>query len=647
LNQIQETSTTTFVLLAMAMPAISSILCLLIPKRFMWLAPIFSTLLMFVSVIAAAVLYAKGWHVELSAGIRWFQLGKVPVELTVFIDGLTLPMLSMVVLVSFLIHLYSVGFMADDQHSDRYFAFLGFFTFAMLGLVVSGNLLVLFCFWELVGFSSYLLIGHWRERPLAGAAATKAFIFNRIGDAMFVAGLMITYNSFGTFDIQKISVMGPWPALASVCFFGGVVGKSAQFPLFTWLPDAMQGPTPVSALIHAATMVVAGVFFILRMPIILNPGVAEIMAVVTGLTALYASWKALQEFDLKRILAWSTIAQLGLMIFAICAGSRQGAFTHLIAHAFFKACLFLAAGSIIHSLYHVARHNEFDPQDIRNMGGFYKVKPKLFIATTIALAALCGLPLLSGFISKEMMIVPMFRRALETSDFLAWTFVIMFFISSMLTVLYCYRMYVYVFFGPSATPYADLAPVPPVMQWPVSLLAVLSLWIFFSWNVAGPGEWLAHFRSHPGNISVAQWHIIFPLSTVLAWVSFGWTLLSIALGWYLFTYRKTKPRDHQFDLDHIYGVPILAPTLRGANALAKFDRQGIDGGVHLFAYSQVTIAKIAGYFDRLVINGIVSAIAWIARATGNLLRRAGGGQIQSYLLWSAVALIIFIFWILK
>jgi NADH-quinone oxidoreductase subunit L len=531
--------------------------------------------------------------------------------------------------------------MADDQHAGRYFAFLGFFTFSMLGLVISGNLLLLFCFWELVGFSSYLLIGHWRERPAAGAAATKAFIFNRIGDALFIVGLMITWTFSSTFDIQQLG-NGPWVAAASLCFFGGVIGKSAQFPLLTWLPDAMQGPTPVSALIHAATMVVAGVFLILRIPFILIPGAAAIMGVIAGLTALYGGWKALQEYDLKKILAYSTISQLGLMIFSICAGSEQGAFVHLIAHAFFKACLFLSAGAIIHSLYHVAKQSEFDPQDIRNMGGFYKVTPRLFIATTVATAALCGLPLLSGFISKEMMIVPMFRRALETGAVLAWIYVVVFFACSMLTGLYAYRMYAAVFFGPRATPYADLTPIPPVMQWPISLLAVLSLWIFFSWNPAGPGAWLLQ-----SNLSAMAWKVSFPLSTVIAWASFGWTLLSIALGWWLFTRKKVKTREESYSLDHLYNTTLLTPVLRASNSLARFDKKGIDGMVHLFAYTQVIIAKIAGYTDRYVVDGSVTAVTWITRASGNLLRHTGGGRIQSYVLWSAVVLIIFIFWILK
>lgn len=639
----------TFVLLAVAMPAVSSVLCLLIPKRFSWLAPIVSTLLMVTSVIAASVLFAKGWHLEVKSSIDWFSLGSTQLGLSVLADSLSLPMLSMVVLISFIVHLYSVGFMADDQHAGRYFAFIGFFTFSMLGLVVSGNLLMLFCFWELVGFSSYLLIGHWRDRPSAAAAATKAFIFNRIGDALFMAGLMIIWKNTGTFDLQTLSITpvdSTWLTWAGICIFCGVMGKSAQFPLLTWLPDAMEGPTPVSALIHAATMVAAGVFLLLRVPFLITPTTEIIIAVTGSITALYGGWMALRQYDLKRILAWSTISQLGLMMLAIGAGSDEGAFVHLLSHAFFKACLFLSAGAIIHSLYHVAKHNEFDAQDIRNMGGWYRVAPRLFIATAIATASLCGLPLLSGFISKEMIIVPMFRRAVEGQGILPWAYVAVFFACSMLTVLYSYRMFVAVFFGPRATPYADLTPIPPVMQWPVSLLAILSVWVFFSWNPAGPGEWLNHFKLTT-TLSTVQWNVLFPLSKIIAVVSFGWTILSLILAWSLFTRRKTKMREQQFSLDHAYDVAILTPALRASDSLARFDKNGIDGALHGLAYSQVIVAKIAGYFDRLVVDGAVSAIAWIARASGNLLRHTGGGRIQSYLLWSAVALIIFIFWLLK
>ena len=593
----------------------------------MWLSSITATLMMLVSLIAAVVIYVKGFQVEVVKNIPWFDLGEYSNDIILLADRLSLPMLFVVVLVSFLVHLYSVGFMADDQHAGRYFAALGFFTFSMLGLVISGNLLVTFCFWELVGFSSYLLIGHWRERPAASAAATKAFMFNRIGDALFIAGLAITYKVTGL-DISHMVEM-PWSTIGGLCIFAGVIGKSAQLPLSTWLPDAMEGPTPVSALIHAATMVAAGVFLVLRIPVILTPATSEIIAIIGGMTALYGGWNALQQYDLKKILAYSTISQLGLMMLAIGSGSIDGAFTHLLTHAFFKACLFLAAGAIIHSLYPVAHQGEFSPQDIRNMGGFYKIRPRLFVATTLALASLCGLPLFSGFTSKEMIIVPMIHRAIETGDWLAWMYVSIFFIASMLTVLYCYRLYVKVFFGPHATPYADLTPVPPVMQWPVSLLAILSLGVFF-WQFKDP-----------------NWHVIHPRETIIAAISIAWTLLSLGLGWLLFTKNKMNVVEGHFSLDKAYDAAIIKPALKTSNALATFDKKGIDSVLHSFVYSQVIIAKVAGYFDRYVVDGSVWLVTKIARGSGNVIRGVTGGQIQSYLAWSALALIIFIFWLLK
>jgi NADH-quinone oxidoreductase subunit L len=582
----------------------------------MWLAAMVSTLLMFVSVIATGVLYAKGWRTEVISRIPWFDLGEQSTDIILMADNLSLPMLSMVVLISFLVHLYSVGFMADDQHAGRYFAALGFFTFSMLGLVISGNLLVTFCFWELVGFSSYILIGHWRDRESAGAAATKAFMFNRVGDALFIVGLALTYNRFG-FDITHFGNV-IFPTWAGLCIFAGVVGKSAQLPLSTWLPDAMEGPTPVSALIHAATMVVAGIFLMLRLPFIVTP----VAGIIGGVTALYGGWMALQQYDLKKILAYSTISQLGLMVLAIGAGSSEGAFVHLLAHAFFKACLFLAAGAIIHSLYHVAHQQNFNPQDIRNMGGFYSIKPRVFISTTIAIAAICGLPLFSGFISKEMMVAPMIHRAIETNGVMPWIYVLIFFLCSLLTILYSYRLYVTVFFGQPAKQFTELSPVPPVMQWPVSVLAIFSLWIFYSLNPLGKGD-------------------------SIAWISIAWTLSSLAFAWWLFTKRKLEIRPRMFALDDVYSVAVIDPTLKLSAFTTTIDKKVIDRGLHIFAYTQVAIAKMAGYFDRYIIDGSVTLVAWIARATGNAIRGGTGGRIQSYLAWSAMALIIFIFWLLK
>ncbi len=649
MNEARETSILLFVLLALAMPALSCLICLLIPRRIMWLAAITSTLLMVVAVISASILYAKGWHVELTSSINWFAIGDRSLPLSILADSLSLPMLGMIVLISFLVHLYSVGFMADDRYASRYFSFLGFFTFAMLGLVISGNLLVLFCFWELVGFASWLLIGHWRERPEAAAAATKAFLFNRIGDALFIAGLMILWKNAGTFDILSLNtgrIEGDWITWAGLCIFCGVIGKSAQFPLLTWLPDAMQGPTPVSALIHAATMVAAGVFLLLRIPFILTPATSTVIAVVGSITALYGGWMALQQFDLKKILAYSTISQLGFMMLAIGSGSDEGAFVHLLAHAFFKACLFLGAGAIIHSLYQAAKQNHFDPQDVRNMGGWLPVAPRLFIATSLAAGALSGLPLLSGFISKEMIIVPMIHRALSAPGILPWLFVVVYFLCTLLTVLYTYRMFVSVFFGKRAHPHIEPTPIPPVMQWPVSLLAILSIWIFFAWSPFGPGSWLSHFHG-ARSVYLSQWSVIFPHSGLVTWLSIAWTALSLILAWWLFTKKEAHATPERYPLDDIYDKVVLTPVLRTSESLARFDKNGIDRVLHLFVYSQVTVAKVAGFVDRYIVDGTVTAVAWVTRQTGNILRSSPGTNIQSYLVWSALALIIFIFWLLK
>lgn len=593
---------------------------------------------MFVSVIAVVILYAKGWHIQAEARYTWFTVGSWTNDIIITADDFSLPMLSMVVLISFLVHLYSVGFMADDQHAGRYFAALGFFTFSMLGLIISGNLLILFCFWELVGFSSYLLIGHYRDRSAAGAAATKAFLFNRIGDVLFIIGIALSFASAKSLDLDVIATQH-WSTVAGLCIFGGVIGKSAQFPLLNWLPDAMEGPTPVSALIHAATMVAAGVFLLTRMPFILTPEVSTVIAIIGGITTLYGGWMALQQYDLKKILAYSTVSQLGLMMLAIGAGSEEGAFVHLLTHALFKACLFLAAGAIIHSLYHVAHQGDFSPQDIRNMGGFMKEKPRIFITTTIALAAICGFPLLSGFISKEMIIVPMVQRAVETNDILMWTYIGMFFISSMLTVLYCYRMYVAVFFGTRATPFADLSPTPPVMQWPVSLLAILSLWIFFSLNPAGPGMFLRWTNNE-------TYHALYPVGTLVSIISIAWTILSVAIGYWIFTVKKAS-FDETPTLDALYDKLFVNPSLRVSSSLQSLDKKVIDGILHVFVYGQVAIAKIAGYADRYLVDGVVTLVARLSRVIGNLARGGTEGRVQSYLAWSAIALIIFIFWFLK
>ena len=296
------------------------------------------------------------------------------------LDNNALIMVVVVSFVSFFVHVYSIGYMANDSALPRYFALLGFFTFAMLGLVMSGNLLVAFCFWELVGFGSYRLIGHWHEKLSAAKASTKSFIINRLGDLGFLIGMMILWSWTGNLEISTFDFSGVptfWMTAAGICIFMGVIGKSAQFPLFHWLPDAMEGPTPVSALIHAATMVAAGVFLLIRIAVLFNADALIVISIIGAITTILGALGALFQFDIKKILAYSTISQLGFMVMAIGAGAAQGGFMHLLHHAFFKAGLFLGAGAIIHAMHQAYHYNAVpvDVQDIRNLGGLRKKLP--------------------------------------------------------------------------------------------------------------------------------------------------------------------------------------------------------------------------------------------------------------------------------
>jgi NADH-quinone oxidoreductase subunit L len=378
--------------LVLLSPLASFMLCLLISERYSWLVTITAPVLLLVSTSLSVYLFLTiptntSYLIELD----WFQVGQYTFNGSIELNRLSILMMPLITVISFLVHLYSIGYMAGDNGIRRYFAMLGFFTFSMLGIVLSDNLLMIFVFWELVGFSSYLLIGHWLEKPAASKAAQKAFIFNRIGDAGFLVGLMIVWANTQTFDLTELLHLPEiysWQTAASLCLFCGVIGKSAQLPLFTWLPDAMEGPTPVSALIHAATMVAAGVFLLARVFPLFTPEALNVVAITGILTALLAALCALNQFDIKKILAYSTISQLGLMVTAVGVGSENAAMLHLLTHAFFKACLFLGAGSVIHALRQARSHaclpdrqahENFDVRDIRNLGGLQKKLPVTFL----------------------------------------------------------------------------------------------------------------------------------------------------------------------------------------------------------------------------------------------------------------------------
>ncbi|MGB7511782.1 MAG: NADH-quinone oxidoreductase subunit L [Pelodictyon phaeoclathratiforme] len=388
----------------------------------------------------------------------WIDLGNVPgvgplqIKMGVVIDNLTAIMLTMVTLISLLVHLYSTGYMAGDKNYGRYFAYLGIFTFSMLGIVLSDNLFAIYIFWELVGLSSYLLIGFFFEKDSAADAQKKAFLANRVGDIGMWLGILILYSQFHTFSFEQIyanlaagkfALSNAWLTAAGILLFMGCVGKSAQFPLHVWLPDAMEGPTPVSALIHAATMVAAGVYFVARIFVMLTPDALHVIAFIGAMTAFMAATIAITQHDIKRVLAYSTVSQLGYMVLGLGVGAYSASLFHLVTHAFFKACLFLGSGAIIHAMHH--------EQDMRWMGGLRKQMPWTFATFTLATLALAGLPLTSGFLSKDAILAGALGFAEVEGGGIYYLIPALGFFSAMLTAFYMGRQIWLVFFGESRT----------------------------------------------------------------------------------------------------------------------------------------------------------------------------------------------------
>ena len=412
-----------------------------------------------------------GNNIPLSAEIyTWINVGGFAPAVSFYVDGLTLTMMSVITGVGLLIHIYSSEFMWDDKDYSRFFSYMNLFVSAMLVLVLADNLLLLFVGWEGVGLCSYLLVGFWHEDPANGAAARKAFIVTRIGDAAMAIGLFILFHQLGTLDFIPLAIAAQevWPngstmlTIACLLLLGGAVGKSAQLPLQTWLPDAMAGPTPVSALIHAATMVTAGVYLIARTHdlFLLSPTALHTVAVVGGMTLIVAAFTAMTQNDIKRILAYSTISQIGYMFLALGVGAWASSVFHLMTHAFFKALLFLGAGAVIFSLHH--EHN------ILKMGGLRTRLPVAFWSFMIGSAALAALPLTSGFYSKDAILLSAYHSSWNGP--LLWGVGLL---GALLTSNYSFRLVFLVFFGEVKT--EPEAPANWGMAGPLVILCVLAL----------------------------------------------------------------------------------------------------------------------------------------------------------------------------
>ncbi|MBU1935979.1 NADH-quinone oxidoreductase subunit L, partial [bacterium] len=411
--------------------------------------------------------------------------------------------------------LYSVGYMKGDPRYSRFFAFLSLFSFSMLELILADSLILIYVGWELVGLCSYLLIGFWYEKDSAADAGKKAFITNRIGDFGFFIGIMIVLTFTGTTTLSGIfagvaagKLSGTMLTVACLCLFAGAIGKSAQFPLHVWLPDAMEGPTPVSALIHAATMVAAGVYMTARIFPMLTPDAAVIIALFGGFTAFLAATIAVAQNDIKRVLAYSTISQLGYMILGIGVGAYTAGFFHLTTHAMFKACLFLCSGSVIHAMHHGLHHahdHQTDAQDMRNMGGLKNRLPITFWTMLIATLALSGIPLTSGFLSKDAILGGVLHYAIEHP---AWFILPVFgFGAAILTAFYMFRLIFLTFYGKFRGPKEAEAHVPEspkTMTIPLIVLATLSIFIFYSPNPVSPESgWFAKLLPAPAKVTHA------------------------------------------------------------------------------------------------------------------------------------------------
>jgi NADH-quinone oxidoreductase subunit L len=504
------------------------------------------------------------------------------------LDQLSKTMLLVVSGVGSLIHIYSLGYMRDDPGKSRYFAGLSLFMFAMLGIVLSNNFVMLFIFWELVAFTSYVLIGHWFDREAAADAAKKAFLTNRVGDFGFMLGILMVWMSTGTivFDdivpqMSRVTSNPGYLTAAALLIFCGAVGKSAQFPLHVWLPDAMEGPTPVSALIHAATMVAAGVYMLVRVAFFIQAAQSalNVVAWIGTISAMLAGLMATQQDDIKRVLAYSTISQLGYMVMAVGLASNEAAMFHLFTHAFFKALLFLGAGSVIVMLHH--------EQNIWKMGGLAKNLPVTFLTFSVGALALAGCPPFSGFFSKDTILAAAYDR---NSAIFAIAL-----LTDFLTAFYILRLLVVVFFGKPRTEAARAGRESPfVMTGPLLVLAVLAL-------IGGAPFFARKFLVVPHEQHVI---LIVPLLAI------GAMLLGALLAIWLYRSRASDP--------------VRIELFRRRFYIDDFYSWLIDS-------TQGNLSRIAAFFDRWVIDaGGVGGASGGTWGVGSLLRLLQVGNLQAY-----------------
>ena len=609
------------------------------------------------------------------ASFTWLDMGAFSIQLGFLVDNITVIMLLVVSLISTCTHIFSLKYLEGDIRYSRYFAYLGLFTFSMNGIVLSNNLISMYMSWELVGVSSYLLIGHWFEKDSAANAAKKAFLTNRVGDIGFFIGIMLIYTAIGSFVFDDIfegvstgMISGATLTLAGVGLFFGAMGKSSQFPLHIWLPDAMEGPTPVSALMHAATMVAAGVYLTIRIFPLLTPDALLIVAYVGGFTALFASTIAITQNDIKKVLAYSTVSQLGYMILAVGTGVYTAAFFHLLTHAMFKANLFYGSGSVIHSMHHALhkKHDhESDPQDMRNMGGFRDKMPITYWSMLISTLAIAGVPLFSGFLSKDAILAGSLSFAQQhPQHFLLPVFG---FGAAAITAFYMFRMMFMTFHGKPQMPELidDIHESPKEMTGPLVLLGTLSVSIWYILPHFNPisthGSWFTSLVQPvtavvPGNLSA---HLIeegaHHAHNLAMGISIGVAAFGIGLAVLMYlkkvlsaeTWRNRAGFMYDWSLnkyyfDENYDKYLYQPTLRLANKIAwidweLYDKYFINGFGHVTNWA----SRVVGKFDYDIIDQIlVDGLGRIVDNIGNIIKKFQTGKLQNYLLYVTAGVII-------
>lgn len=577
---------------------------------------------------------------------EWLQLSGHSISIGFRLDRPSVVILALAHFVALLVQIYSLAYLENPDERPRYFSYLQLFVGAMAGILLASNLIVLYAFWELVGLASYLLIGFWYHKPEAARAAQKAFLYNRVGDVGFLIGILLTYRLFGTTEFTQLNEQAP--TVVGLLLFMGCLGKSAQFPLIGWLPDAMEGPTPVSALLHAATMVAAGIFLLARIHPLLSPDALVVIACVGTLTALWGGFAALFQNDIKKVLAFSTVSQLGLMVAAMGMGNVSGGLFHLLTHAFFKAGLFLGAGAVIHALH---------TQDMRQMGNLRRAMPVTFLAYVVCAAALAGVPFGSGFLSKESILGGAFGWANEQPNALAYTIPVLLLASSGLTVLYMTRQIRMVFFTPhtlsqTAGPSMPHAHDPNrILLGPVVLLAVLSAWIWFSFNpFSAHGTWAESLFSGQNLGYLATTGV--SMHATPSWLAPLSILVVLAGGWLGWLLPEPAPEKwiaraslrYGF-LDEFLSWLVVLPVRRVAYWLNRTDAQVVDGAVNGAGIGTVVLAHLTNALDRYGVDGVVNGGAWLAGRLGQVTRSVQGGRVQSYITAAVVGLLLLI-WLL-